>query len=72
MGFKGAYFIPNLNLAQFNSRFAGGKYSANIIKPGIPKTQPCKIGINPPINPIMTKNIPIVILMVFLIIFHQE
>lgn len=72
MGFKGTYFIPNLNLAQFNSRFAGGKYSANIIKPGIPKTQPCNIGINPPINPIMTKNIPIVILMVFLIIFHQE
>jgi hypothetical protein len=72
MDLKCAYFIPTLNLAQFNSRFAGEKCSANIIKPGIPKIQPCNIGINPPINPIMTKNTPIVILIVFRIISHQE
>jgi hypothetical protein len=46
----------------------GGKYSAKIIKPGIPNTHPWKMGINPPINPTITRITPIVILKECLII----
>ena len=44
--------------AQLRTFFIGGKYSAKIIMPGMPKTHPWKIGIRPPIIPIKTKRIP--------------
>ena len=58
-----------LFFAQSRNFFNRGKYSANIIKPGIPKTQPWKTGISPPIIPIKTKRTPKVILSECLIIY---
>ena len=56
----GPFYIFSLpNQENFFNR---GKYSANIIKPGIPKTHPLKMGIRPPIIPIKTRMIPKAIL----------
>ena len=55
--------------AQSRNFFNRGKYSASIIKPGIPKTQPWKTGIRPPIIPIKTRRTPKVILNECLIIY---
>ena len=56
--------LPYFDFAQSNILLTGGKYSASIIRPGIPKTHPWKMGINPPINPMITNKKPNVILMV--------
>ena len=43
-----------------------------MIKPGIPKTHPWKTGINPPIRPITTNNIPKLICKYLLNIYRSE
>ena len=66
------FFDPAFLLAHETSLFTFGKYFDNIIKPGIPKTHPWKTGINPPIKPITTNNIPKLICKYLLNIYRSE
>ena len=63
------FLILYLFFAQLRILLNGGKYSAKIIIPGMPKTHPWNMGIRPPITPIKTRTTPKAILSECLIIY---